>query len=296
MKKSIKYILFFVLPIIMAGCEKNVEAPTFDVVVAKTTFKVGEAVTFKITGNPDNITFFSGEPGFRYEFKDRTSAAGKPTLQFTTLNDMGVKNNIRLLITNELIAPVDSNAIRKATWTDMTGKAVFSTGTDNTPSGVIDLSEYAAAGKPVNLAFKYTDVKSGTVRQNRWVVRTFVVNNTTTPDNTTYPLLTLADAGWQAVDLKNFAAGWSIATVQLIMSGGAINSADNEDWIITRPIDLSLVKKDVGVAIKTLSSQLSQYQYIYNTVGTYTVTFDAANARYNGSKEQTKTVTITVTP
>ncbi|MES2277269.1 MAG: DUF5017 domain-containing protein [Bacteroidota bacterium] len=295
MKRSIQYILLFGLPVLMAGCTKNVEEPNFDVTVAKTTFKVGEAITFDITGNPDNITFFSGESGFKYEFKNRTSAPGKPTLQFTTLNDMGVKNNIKLLIATDLGTPVDTNAVKLAKWTDITSKAIFSTGTDNTASGVIDLTEYAASGKPANIAFKYTDVKS-TTRQNRWVIRTFNVNNTTLTDNSTYPLATLADAGWQAVDFKNFAAGWSITTVQLIMSGGVANSADNEDWVVTRPIDLNFVKRDIGVAIKTLSSQLSQYQYTYPVAGTYNVTFDAANVHYNGSKEQTKTFSITITP
>lgn len=47
--------------------------PDFNISIedGKTTFKVDETVNFVLSGNPNYITFYSGETGKEYQYKDR---------------------------------------------------------------------------------------------------------------------------------------------------------------------------------------------------------------------------------
>lgn len=70
-----KIFLFPVLFLVITACNKNgVVAPNFNVTTDKTTFQANTDVNFLFTGNPDYITFYSGETGHVYEFRDRVTA------------------------------------------------------------------------------------------------------------------------------------------------------------------------------------------------------------------------------
>ena len=58
----------------LASCEKELEPKpiSFDVTTAGKTYHAGDTVFFTLSGNPDIITFYSGQPGTDYAFKDRT--------------------------------------------------------------------------------------------------------------------------------------------------------------------------------------------------------------------------------
>jgi hypothetical protein len=78
--KMKKIFLFPVLFLLLLACnKKEVLAPDFNVTIAqgKTTFKVGEQIDFTFSGNPNYITFYSGEAGRIYEFRDRITAGAR---------------------------------------------------------------------------------------------------------------------------------------------------------------------------------------------------------------------------
>src|SRR6186713_1983009 len=109
--------------ILMAACQKEtIEAPTFDITTGKTTYKVGENIIFNISGNPDFISFFSGEQGSRYENRGRTTAAGTPVVKFTSVRANGTQpNSLALMVSSDFQgAGADQTAgvsnIGKATW------------------------------------------------------------------------------------------------------------------------------------------------------------------------------------
>lgn len=87
-----KIFLFPVLLLLLSACnKKEVAAPGFGVTTEKnvTTFKAGDEVNFLFSGNPDYITFYSGEAGHMYEFRDRVTATartdvGVPVKNMTT--------------------------------------------------------------------------------------------------------------------------------------------------------------------------------------------------------------------
>ncbi|GEP94396.1 DUF5017 domain-containing protein [Chitinophaga cymbidii] len=288
----------FIIPILLttvAACTKEkVTTPGLEVSTSSLTYKAGDTVTFNLRGNPDNITFYSGEPGHNYEFRDRTRAENDLLIDFTSLVQFGeIRQNLQLMISTDFTGVADSNAIKAATWTDLSDQVTFSSGADRTPSGTLNLKDYAVEGKLIYVAFRYTDYKKEK-GQNRWVIRTFNAQNIS-PDSIVTPLATVATGGWQAVDFKNYSKKWVITTAQLLMESTDKNGDDNEDWIFAKGFDPFAIKPDEGTALKNISTVLSQHQHVYKKPGTYKVVFDVSSVRYNGEKRAQKEIILTIT-
>jgi hypothetical protein len=283
--------------LLFGACKKNeIDKPEFTVLTKSDTYKLGDTVVFNFSGNPDHITFFSGENGNNYIYKNRTKAEGTPQLQFTSFMQNGTQQNtLQLLASSDFNGTVDSTNVYNATWTDITSRATLSTGSDNTPSGIVDITDLAVKDKPIYLAFKYVGFQSATSAQRTWTIKNFILNNLL-PDGNIVPLAGMVDASWIGLSIKNIAAKWSITATQLQMAGGNINTPDNEDWIITKAIDLTKVAPDVGVPLKDMTTRLNGYSYIFKKPGTYKVTFVAANMNVKSQKSVVRELNITITP
>ncbi|EHQ29330.1 DUF5017 domain-containing protein [Mucilaginibacter paludis] len=320
-----------------SACSKKIDVKpvTFDVSsnklkgAASTTFTLTDTVLFKFTGNPDMITFFSGEVGKRYEYAGRTSAAGMPQLQFSTVRANGAQaGSLSLLVSTDFKGVVANTVygslirdtaatnanIAAATWTDITSRATLSTGaTTAVSSGLIDLSDFSK-GKPVYIAFKYT-ATAGTI-QNKWTISALSVNNVLA-DGTTY---TIASLNGPTTAITNYGSntygpGWAVSydlaknankyawvytdKTSLVITGAttaAAATAGAEVWAVMGPVDLTRVTPDVGLSIKAISARLSSYQYNYAAAGTYNAVFVASNTTPDASNSIVKKNTITVTP
>ena len=320
------------------SCQKQTEVKSvdFDVAafsnngIAKTLFLLTDTVNFAFTGKPDIITFYSGEIGNRYEFKDRVNAAGTAQLQFNSLWATGsqasslallVSNDFKGVVINTILgvsvrdtAATNAN-IAVAHWTDITSRAALSTGSStNIASGVIDLSDFSSQGKPVFIAFKYT-ATAGTI-QNKWTVTNFAVNNMLA-DGTTYTNANLNSPASAIINYGNstLGPGWALSydptkntnnyawvytdKTSLVISGAttaALATAPVESWAMTGPIDLTRVTPDAGLGIKTISATLNTYKYKYTTIGSYTPAFAVSNNTIDGTTSVVRKVGITVTP
>jgi hypothetical protein len=284
---------------IFASCAKEkVGAPNFEVSTASLTYKAGDSVKFQISGNPDNLMFYSGEQGHKYELRKRDSAENDLQIEFRSYVSFGlIRQNLQLLVSNDFTGKADTPSVKAATWTDITSKAVLSTGPDSVPSGLISMKPYVNAQKPsspIYIAFRYTDYKKPQ-GQNRWVIRTFGANNVA-PDGTVTPMAVMATGGWQQVNFKNTALVWSIGTAQLLMNSSAATADDNEDWVISKGFDPTYIKQDVGTALKNISTTLPEFGYVFTKPGTYKVVFEGSAVRYNGEQRTTREVTLTITP
>lgn len=284
---------------IFASCAKEkVGTPDFEVSTSSLSYKAGDSVKFRFSGNPDNIIFYSGEQGHKYEYRKRDSADNDLQVEFKSFISFGLNYpNLQLLVSNDFTGKADTPSVKAATWTDISNKAVFSTTKDSTPSGLISLKPYVNAQKPsapVYLAFRYTDYKKPQ-GQNRWVIRTFSANNVS-PDGTVTPLAVMATGGWQGVNFKNTAFVWSIGTAQLLMPSSTATADDNEDWVISKGFDPTYIKQDAGIALKNISITLPEYGYVFKQPGTYKVVFEASAVRYNGEQRASREVTLTITP
>lgn len=287
--------------------------PDFDVTVVKATVKLGDPAYFNLNGNPDYITFYSGEQGAKYDYRERSTANGVPKLQFSSARNSGTQaNSLRLMISNDFAGlGADSITtaanISAATWTDITSRATLATTATAVASGAIDLSDFLAAGKPVFIAFKY-NATTGSI-QNKWTITGLTVTNTL-PDgsvytianlNTTainnYSVVTLFSPGWAAYRYIG-PYNWTItAGTSLVIAGAATAAAATtspEAWTFTGPLALNRVSNDIGTAIKESSTRLSTYAYQFKSAGTFTATFVAQNANVYGDKQTVKQVTVTV--
>jgi hypothetical protein len=74
MRNSIKVFFILLVVLLSISCTKEVNNEViFDVTTASKTYKLTDSVVFNITGNPDVISFYSGEAGRSYDNKDRVS-------------------------------------------------------------------------------------------------------------------------------------------------------------------------------------------------------------------------------
>ena len=324
-----KIYSYCVLIVLLGACKKDDThyAPStpddFTVKVQeKTVYKVGDTVNFELTGSPDMIVFYSGEPGKRYAYQGRISEAGIPKLVFQAAMTQGVlpgMDSMRLLVSTDLKG-YDAAGIAAATWTDITSRntkwptalsATFKT------SDSIDLSDFNQAGQ-VNLAFRYVGIKNDTAQQRKWQIQNLALTNRTS-DGTVTPIFnSFANTGWVECDVKNHVNAWNVGQWNVSASNSVNNSSgipirtaypitfdpgtgvsvdDNEDWLLTSAVDLKTVKPDAGTVIKTSTAlRMTSYGYIFKTAGTYTVTFWAVNSRVKGSAGVAREVQITVAP
>lgn len=291
--KSIVYPSVFCL-LALASCDKalDVKKVDFNVSTDQATYKLGDSVTFKFSGNPDNITFFSGEAGGQYEFRDRLTAEGEPELSFTSFRQYGAQTlPLQLLVSTTFNGTLNED-IENGGWKDITSSATFSTGSADVPSGRIDLSPYVG-DKPLYIAFHFKGDAGST--QRTWTIKEFQVKNKLKSG----PTLSIADlttAGFSEISFKNSSAVWKIDATQLRIQGGNAAVGANDDWVVTQALYLDKVTPDKGAVVKNILTKATNYTYIYNTPGTYKVTFIATNATANNSVSAIKELTITVTP
>ncbi len=289
-----KILLLPVLVIVLAACNKKEAASlNFNVSADKSEIKAGDTVSFTIAGNPEQLTFYSGEKSHNYEYRDRITADGTPQLSFTSYRQYGTQENtLSLLASSDFSGVYTAAAVNAATWTDITSRAIFSTGTDNTASGIIDLSDLKS-DKPVFLAFRFTGSTVST--QRTWTIKNLVLNNLL-PDGNLVAVTSIADAGWVSVNMNNSPRSWAFTTSQLQFQGGAAAIGDNLGWAITKALYFTKVTPDRGVALKNMSTRMDSYQYVYSSEGTFTATFAASNANRYGSNSDVKQLTISVQP
>jgi Domain of unknown function (DUF5017) len=282
--------------IVITSCKKEgeVNLDEFQVTMTKAPVIAGDTAFFEIQGNPDVISFYSGERGRNYDNRNRlTSESSIPVLNFTSFaQNLSAQhpNSLALLISSDYKG--DTTAINTANWTDITSRAVLSTGVTGTVSGNINLTDFRQFDS-VSIAFRYRANNSATAIQPTWTIQSFNITNTSLPDSVVHSLRTIAIAGWQVADISNPDIRWAPAATQLKITGGLVNSNNNDDWAVSK-VSLKSVNPDLGVPIKNISERLNKYFYRFTKAGTYKVTFLAAGKRYNSEGNVIKQFDITV--
>ncbi len=235
-----KYIISLVIGMALAftACENyDIETPDFDVSIDPLAILTMDGdvyvcnkdnVLFLFSGNPDIISFYSGEPGQEYRYRNRTQLEGIPKMFFTKTGSLGtsgayaqynVYDSMRVMVSstypgmtrdlslkwgaNKAVDVRDSikdanNILKPDTWTDITDRfnVSFSRDGSNTvskKSSVVDLSEFK--DKPFVLAFLYK--VSPDIPQNGTMhIRNLRIYNET-PEMTD-TIVTTATAAWSA--------------------------------------------------------------------------------------------------
>lgn len=195
--------LFFLL-----SCEKELpvkEAPDFEVTTDATTYKVGQEVLFKFSGDADLISFYSGQVYNDYGYRNGRvleSTTGGANLSFTSSVQSGTQaNQLTVLASNDFNGNYSSLAsVKAATWVDITSRFKLGTSATFLASTVQDISDLIVAGKPIYIAFKYvTKPQAVNGLAQTWMIQALSLTSTTLLNNANPVLTDQALAGFRIV-------------------------------------------------------------------------------------------------
>lgn len=313
-----KYILVTALAACsLIACNKSLSTAdeNFEVNVNKTELTASDTAQFNFIGNPDIITFYSGEIGKRFEYRNRGTADGTPLLRFRSIRANGSQtNSLSVMVSSNFEGvlvkdtPTTVNRITAANWTDITSRATLSTGaTAAVASGNIDLSDFSAQNKPVYIAFKYQGFTGSA--QNKWTLDSFTVKNVLA-DGTSYEIANMNvsttaytnygvaaySPGFSAFKVTNNIS-WVVNAASLVITGATATAPSAaEAWVILGPLDLKKVTPDVGVQVKNVSQKADElkFSYKYPSVGSYNAVFYGGKVSIRESSFTTKSFQITV--
>lgn len=297
--------IFFMGIMVLAsflGCRQYeivVDEPEFDVVVDKLQYKANDQVVFNFKGNPDIITFFSGEVKKEYKYREgRIVPPGKLTMSFNSSTWYGTRQNqLTLFVSTDFNGNYTSiNDVKAATWTPITNRAVLGTSSTYVPSGNISLDDLVVDGKPMYILFKYIDDPSLPGTPNNCLIQNFKVNSETVLGVEQVIGLT----GWKLIyEGPKDPARSSISTATITLRNNNPPGDYTVDWCISAPITTGAVNlgPDRPIAIKgSKQTDMLSYVYEYTKPGTYEAYFVAKNANIKGSKEVVKKIELTITP
>lgn len=175
MNKNIAIVLLFFC-LVFSACKKNIPGYTndnnsFNAFLLNDSVAATDWAKFQLTENPDVISFYSGEIGHNYDFRNRTVLTGGNLLMsFQTRVVNKAADTLDVLVSNDFTGIYDSANVANATWKLMTNKFTFPD--PLTPlntfvnSGIganyyTSITDSVLAGQPFYVAFRY-----GVTKQN----------------------------------------------------------------------------------------------------------------------------------
>lgn len=322
MKGSKLYIVFIMVTMFLTGCNPdNVDNVTFDVSIADCTNQIhtGREVTFLFEGNPDYITFYSGENGNSYANKDRTTVTlNSLTLEASfkqqyTDKEYYNKELIHVYISEDFSGNYTVEGIKNSHWTKISGQEAGQlivpappTSSSVTTESTYNLAKYA--DKNFYVAFEYNAPKREEVPESdgngkyvqapRIDVQSLVLKKETADGQQVAMSNTATDWGFQIVYENSEQKGSYLVNDESLLFQPQKNLEHNDDdiivWMVSQNLVPNSVSPDKGTAIKGTDVALSSYTYTYSQPGVYTATFIATNANMWNSKQTIKEITFTV--
>lgn len=308
-----------------AGIVTN-ENVTFDGQVY--TVKKGTPVDFQFHGSPDFITFFSGEAGSNYQYRNRTTIAvdeiKSSVLTFTVQNQYGnAETNagaVSMFYSDDFTGleknnfEKDSVLVESFAWNDLVPQSDLPQKPES-KSFTVDLM--AHMGKPFTLAIRYKP-QTNSGNQPRVNFQNMKIVNTM--KNGQQTSLSAGSLGFTALNMRN---KWNLTDQNIakpvtydrkygtvtnntpglwnLASSGVfyIHSSPSGNplkygWLVSDPVVINACEPDAGTKVKDISQDIHSYSYTYNQVGTYNATFLVRNANYEHSSEKVVHVIVNV--
>ncbi len=312
--KKIKFILtsLFITALVFQSCEdiEEVEQPDFSVSY-NVKAKVGEPVEFNVENAPNFLYFYAGDFGHQYKNRDRTNAEGTVKMSFLNSQKWGVgqnkEGNLTVWYSKDYDGSGEASAVSNATWTEITDRFNISTLYDFTlqDSGIVDITDLAD-GNSIYFGFKYFCDYTAS-RPSEWYLDNLNINMEVADAPAPLAVASEDSPGFETVDVQGVDSRWNAnkwywdsgkGTNGLWRMRGQVKVGGswivNEDWLITKPINLTKVEPDKGTPLKTYSEKLETFSYTYTNPGTYTITLVGNNTTIYGDKEVIKEYTIEV--
>ena len=290
------------------------------------TVKKGTPVQFLLSGDPDFISFFSGEEGYKYQYRERSSIdpsqLEKVSLDFSINLQYGNINGTErhVYISDEFPGLSKDNfendsILVEQFETDGRWKEIVNEypAISKTQSYSIDVSEYI--GKKVTLAICYRGLKNNaaqsTFRFDQMCFTDVMKNGQTTQ-------YSAGSFGFVPLNMKNkwnlsdqakmkgdpeygseagISGIWNldnVGTGTLILQSSSIGSGLKYSWLVSDPIAVNSCTPDQGTKIKDITQSLDSYTHTYKEIGIYNATFLARNANIDHASTVTRNLVINV--
>lgn len=314
MKHKLTYLIIL---LVVAGCERGLvyQADYRIKLDPSNTYYAGEPVVFNIEGNIDNLLFYSGETGHKYEFSKRYTV---PVEQINSCNivmnimaSYGRPEGLEIWFSNSFDGlkgndgEADRETIRNMVEGGMEGWVRFpyneGASTVWTEQETYDLSPFldnfciALHWNPVWIV----ETSDG---EKKYSQRTYRVKGDINLDfeGIAPYSMNFTDIGWTSVmmneELDPYFANNSNGSIRLdnIANNGVYfqGVGDTEldyrldGWAISTPRALNAVANDKAVIIKNMQNYLHSFTYTFEKPGTYNVTFVGVNSNVDGESEK----------
>lgn len=309
--KTRYFILLALVAVLFAACSDPLKEPvSFDVEIENAqsyqfvdtayVIPAGTELTFNFDGEPDFISF-------TYDRFLPTNAS----LEFTVQAAWGthIENTLAVLVSDSFEGLVlddftkDSQNIKAAEWKDLSAEADLPVAANQSKDVKINLNDYR--GKDMVLAFRYK-TSFAEDWQPSWTISDLEMVNSRITDNSFVSNILAATMGFAPFDMLNsddaynneYLSGVWDATnpVSMRMRQTARNNELNEDWLVTKPINVSagLIEKSVSQGVKNTTLRVESYTYKFDNVGEYVLTFKASNHNYRYQSDVERVINVNV--
>lgn len=341
-RKCVAMLLMVAAMGLSTGCDSELEREaglqvgvrsSADVQVSGNTVTVkrGTPVEFLFDGDPDFITFFSGEGGRRYEYRNRTVVdpveVVSSRLEFSVWLQYGngrtaagalsmfISDGFGGLYKNDFER--DSVLVEGFDWDDLVPQDSLPQAPGSAGSAKsFDLDLRGYLGRVFTLAIRYRPLDNSAA-QPRVNFAGMVIRNRMADGSES--CLYAGDFGFTAVNMccglglsdqagmtvgrsygtvtNNVSGVWNLVNAGsggfFIHSSGA-GSGLKYSWLVSDGVLTNGCSPDVGVGIKGIAESLGSYSYVYEDVGTYRAVFLGRNANFRGESEVVREWTVRV--
>lgn len=321
------FILSILIISFLTGCDDGLEEKVkFDMTVVsegssiiKDTLVVKKStdVQFNFSGNPNFITFYSGESGHVYAYRDRTLLSKDEItseLRFSSFAQYGtIPGAFKVYLSTafgemslDKDKTADSTKIVTHNWIDISDQCNLPTTSSTTlRDAVVPLDEYL--GQDLIIAFLYQPLNN-TAAQPTWEIQSLRIVNTSKVDGsesilaassmglTPFDIYAEGTAAYQSGTVSGI---WNLSNIaatppRLRMQSSSVGVAINKDWLITKPVVINACTPDRGVGIKTITNRQNSYTYRYDKAGVYVVTMIGRNNNFEIESEAIREIVIKV--
>jgi hypothetical protein len=300
-------VLFVLL---LSSCKKNTtgyseDRYAFDATILSSSISVNDSAKFLFSENPDVLSFYSGEIGRKYEFKDRDMlSGGSLKMKFDSRVINKAADTLDVLVSSNFSGVYDSAGVTNASWKKITNKFYFPTATTALSTYVfsgagatdlVDISDSIVSSQAFFLAFRYDITKNNNIE---WNVRQVGMYNLFSPGTPTVKVIdsaTFNSGSFKAITIGEATSKWtnSSPNFKCINTTSAVLGARH--WYISKILNPNAVTPDLPVVLKNISQNpLKSFSYKYATPGTYKVVMVASYFRKNLEKKYLKEFTVVV--
>ena len=292
----------------------------------------GKPVRFNISGDVDNLLFFSGEHGAEYANTDRTelpmSAVTDLTINAEYMAKYAVPGHLEIWITDNFDGlystgdpQADSTSFASiasdpaaAGWVRLNYEEGASTQWTNETYSLSDSTGFNIASDKLCLAFHWCAPENVTFQRQYGLNGTLKYEAagrifTKTYKDLGFKTISLnEDTFYNAATYNGCKFQYNTKDAQIFFNGfdtmadkstgavkdGYISPYRWDLWMVSTPFKTFPVDPDKGTVIKNVQNALTTFEHTWKEPGTYTIVFVGTCANYLGSSKQVKTLTVNI--